>query len=316
MLSKLELVKPREIWENETKFTEWLSENLDVLNDQLGFELVAQQLEAPIGSFFADLIAIDEVGRTVVIENQLGETDHTHLGQLLTYISSLISSSEVEKENKGIIGIWIASETKNEHIKAIKYLNKITPENVKFYLIKIQLFRIDDSKPAPLFTIKAGPVEELTRKKKEPSKIKEEYFKFFKNLLQKCKEKTNLFNNVSPVGYQSWVNAGAGKNGIAWSLVILRDYARVELSFCHSDKKVNENRFKFFIEKREKIEKEFGESLIWDFDENRKHQYIRVNINEGGLDDEEKWDKIQEQMVEKLVKLEQIFTPLIEKLPF
>ncbi|RKX56860.1 MAG: DUF4268 domain-containing protein [Thermodesulfobacteriota bacterium] len=315
MLGKLELVKPREVWENETKFTEWLSEHLDVLNEQLGFELVAQQLEAPIGCFFADLIAIDEVGRTVVIENQLGETDHTHLGQLLTYISSLISSSELEKENKGIVGIWIASETKKEHVRAVEYLNRITPEDVKFYLIKMQLFRIGDSKPAPLFTIEAGPIEELTKKKREPSKIKEEYLKFFKDLLQKCRKKTKLFNNVSPVGYQSWINAGAGKNGIAWSLVILRDHARVELCFCHSDKEVNKRRFEFFAEKKEEIEKEFGEPLEWNFRDDRIHQYIRSKVNEGGLKDKELWERIQEKMVEKLVKLEGIFTSLIKKLP-
>ena len=52
MVGKLKKVNPREVWENETKFSEWLCENLDVLKDQLGFELVAQRLEAPVGSFF------------------------------------------------------------------------------------------------------------------------------------------------------------------------------------------------------------------------------------------------------------------------
>ncbi len=312
MLGKLEMVNPKKILKNESQFTEWLSEYLDVLNEQLGFELVAQELEAPIGSFFADLIAIDELGRTVVIENQLGETDHTHLGQLLTYVSSLING--FEREDKGVIGIWIALETKKEHIKAIEYLNKVSPKEIKFYLIKMQLFRIEDSKPAPLFTIKAGPIEELTKKKKEPSNIKEEYIKFFESLLQKSKEKTRLFNNISPVGYQSWINAGAGKNGIAWSLVILRDKARVELFFYHTDKEVNKNRFEFFYKKREEIENKFGESLKWDFREDRKQQYIRSIVKEGGIKDEEKWDEIQRKMIEKLIKLEEIFTPLIKEL--
>ena len=244
-----------------------------------------------------------------MIENQLKETDHDHLGKLLTYLSFLNA-----KEENAKVGIWIFLEPREEHIKAIEYLNKSTPPDIKFYLIKMQLICIENSKPAPWFTIEAGPIEELEKKKKEPPKGKNKYFRFFEILLQKCKEKTKLFNNVSPVWYQSWINAGAGKNGVAWSLVILKDHARVELFFCHSDREVNKERFNFFLERKKEIENRFGEPLEWDFKEDRKQQYIRSKVNEGGLKDEDRWEKIQEKMIEKLIKLEEILSPIIKEL--
>jgi len=310
MVGKLEPVDLREIWKHEAlNFTRWLFENIDILNEQLELQLTPIEYEKSVGPFSVDILAKDEENRLVIIENQLEKTDHEHLGKLLTYLSNLNAK----------IAIWISSNPRPEHINAINYLNEIVPPDTQFYLIKIQVFRIGNSEPAPLFTIVAGPSKELEaggKIKKDLAEKNKKYFQFFQTLLEKCKNKTKLFSNVSPKGYQHWLDAGAGKSGLVWGLAIMKNSAQIRLSFCSPDGEVNKKRFKFFWEKREEIENKFGESLIWDFDENRKHQHIRVNINEGGLDNEEKWNKIQEQMVEKLVKLEQIFTPLIEKLSF
>ena len=316
-LGILERLNPKKVWSKEEEFTDWLYNNIEEFNKQTGFELVTEEKEAQVGPFSIDILAT-YANRPVVIENQLEETDHSHLGQLITYLYLKFEETQRNQKAQEIIGIWIAPKIRKEHIKLINFLNKI-PDFFKIFLVKLEVVQIKTEsceQKAPSFTIIEGPTEEISKMKSEAKKYREEYFKFFTGLINKCNTKTNLFKKVSPKAYQSWIEAGAGKSGLSWLLVILRDYARVELSFYHSDKELNKNRFKFFMEKREKIEKEFGESLIWDFDENRKHQHIRVKINEGGLDDEEKWDKIQEQMVEKLVKLEQIFTPLIEKLPF
>ena len=78
----------RDVWPNEAAdFTPWLEENISVLGGALGMDLEVQAREAPVGAYQVDLLASDGSGRTVVIENQLGSTDHNHLGQLLTYMA-------------------------------------------------------------------------------------------------------------------------------------------------------------------------------------------------------------------------------------
>ena len=41
--------------------------------------------EAQIGAFRAGILAIDDRGRKVIIENQFGPTDHMHFGQIVLY---------------------------------------------------------------------------------------------------------------------------------------------------------------------------------------------------------------------------------------
>jgi RecB family endonuclease NucS len=91
-LGRLERVELRDIWLSEASdFTPWLArqENLAILADTLGINLELEAQERPVGPFRADILCKDERDRWVLIENQLERTDHTHLGQLLTYASGL-----------------------------------------------------------------------------------------------------------------------------------------------------------------------------------------------------------------------------------
>jgi hypothetical protein len=87
-LSKLERVPVREAWKHEASdFTPWLAEddNLQALAEALSIselELVATEHE--VGDFKLDILCTDG-DQQVIIENQLEETDHTHLGQILAY---------------------------------------------------------------------------------------------------------------------------------------------------------------------------------------------------------------------------------------
>ena len=93
-LSRLEPVELREVWVSESgDFTPWLAKeaNLMRLGEALGgIDLELESQERLVGPFRADILCKD-VGadRWVVIENQLECTDHSHLGQLLTYLHFL-----------------------------------------------------------------------------------------------------------------------------------------------------------------------------------------------------------------------------------
>lgn len=90
LIQKIQKVPLREIWKREDKdFTKWLEENIDYLCDVLGFEFNVISSEEAVGPFKVDLYGEDASGEKVIVENQLERTDHTHLGQVITYLVNL-----------------------------------------------------------------------------------------------------------------------------------------------------------------------------------------------------------------------------------
>ncbi len=308
MVGKLEYVPLREIWKHEAyDFTTWLFENCDVLNEQIGLSISPIEKEKSVGPFNVDILAEDASGRAVIIENQLTRTDHDHLGKLLTYMSNLDAK----------VAIWVATNPRAEHVAAINFLNENVPQDTQFYLLRLQAFRIGESAPAPLFTIEAGPSEERTaggKVKKEFAERDKIRYQFFEQLLSSANQATNIFNNISPVGYQNWVSAGAGKAGIMWTFVVMKKTARTEFFLCHSASEINKNRYEKLLVHKDEIEQKFGEPLDWDFNNLRKQQYIRSSCPIGGLDNTEKRNEIQKDLVSRFVRLEKAIGPYIDSL--
>ncbi len=115
MIGKIERVPLRDIWKHEAyDFTSWLQDNIDVLNDALGLSLSNPEREQTAGSFNVDLVAEDENGNPVIIENQLEKSDHNHLGKLITYLTAIGAKT----------AIWIVADPRPEHVSAISWLNE------------------------------------------------------------------------------------------------------------------------------------------------------------------------------------------------
>ena len=146
---RIERLDIREIWESEaTDFTPWLAENLDILGEELGLDLELVETEKAMGSFYLDILAKDRSdGTRVAIENQLEWTDHSHLGQLLTYAAKCDARA----------AIWIASEFRYEHRETIDLLNQWTGNKIQFYGVEVKVIKIGDSPPAPDFRAVAVP---------------------------------------------------------------------------------------------------------------------------------------------------------------
>ena len=85
MVGKIKRVSLREVWKHEAKdFTTWLEENIDVLNEVIDLELTSAEREKSVGTFNVDLVAEDNSGKPVIIENQLEKSNHDHLGKVIT----------------------------------------------------------------------------------------------------------------------------------------------------------------------------------------------------------------------------------------
>lgn len=145
----LERVQLRSVWFHEaTSFTPWLALHIDLLGTCIGAQLEVQGKEKSIGIFRADIIAKDTItDEVVLIENQIERTDHSHLGQLLTYAAGV----------QAITIVWVACEFCDEHRAALDWLNEITNDGVRFFGMEIELWRIGDSAPAPRFNVVCKP---------------------------------------------------------------------------------------------------------------------------------------------------------------
>ena len=146
-LGKLEKVDLRKVWEHEARdFSAWLvkPENLSLLSEQIGIEIESIDTEASIGRFRIDILAKEVItGDMVIIENQLESTNHDHLGKVITYAAGL--------DAKYLI--WIVKDVLPEHLKAVEWLNEHLNDEISCFLIKIEVWQIGDSKPAPRFEV-------------------------------------------------------------------------------------------------------------------------------------------------------------------
>ncbi len=150
-LSKIQTIKPREIWKHEAHdFTQWLAkeDNINILCETLDLNIHNIKTESAAGRYNVDIVADDiDNNCKVIIENQLEKTDHKHLGQLLTYASAFDAS----------VIIWLVTDFTEEHTQAIDWFNRHISDSISFFLVQIQVIKIDDSPPAPLFKIISQP---------------------------------------------------------------------------------------------------------------------------------------------------------------
>ena len=147
----MKIVDAHEVWRREDEdFSPWLVKNLALLDEILGTKLELIEREKPVGRFFADLLCVNRKSNNslVVIENQLGRSDHDHLGKLLTYAAGLQATTV----------IWIATAFENEHLNALAWLNLNMNNPVRCFGVKLELKSIDNSRCLPTFTLIAEPL--------------------------------------------------------------------------------------------------------------------------------------------------------------
>jgi hypothetical protein len=169
-LSRLKKIDLRQVWRHEAlDFTNWLAqdENLSLLSDTVGVDISLIETEASVGKFNVDVLAEEQnTGRKIIIENQLEITDHDHLGKIITYASGYDAE----------IVVWIVREVREEHKKAVDWLNEITDESINFFAIKMEVWQIGDSDYAPRFSVVSEPndwAKQIKATSKQPGKITE-----------------------------------------------------------------------------------------------------------------------------------------------
>lgn len=315
-LAKIERVSDlRAIWPNEAQhFTPWLAGNLAALGEALGLDLELQQTEAPVGGYSLDILAIDvNHRRPVIIENQLEATDHAHLGQLLTYAAGL---------DAGVV-VWVTRAFRDEHRQALDWLNQRTDENTEFFGVVVELLRIDDSRPAPHFQVLASPsgwrkqtIMHALRNRGENSTTErgERYRRFFQSLVDTLREE-HRFTNATAGSPSNWQSFSSGFSGISYNASFITGArVKVELAIDRQDPEWNRNRISRLEEYQEQIEAQLGQALDWDRVDGRRSCRIALSRPGSIDDDDDTLAGIQSWLVDNLLKLKQVFNPLLAEL--
>jgi hypothetical protein len=308
-LSKIKHVSLRDIWAKEAgDFTPWLAENIKELGEALGMDLELQQKEASVGDFSLDLLARDaNSSHTVVIENQLAQTDHDHLGKLLTYAAGYDASAIV----------WVAESIREEHREALDWLNQRTDNKTDFFGVVVEVLKIDESNPAFNFKLVVMPNEWKKSKAGQGagivSKKGEAYRQYYQPLIDELRDKYK-FTNAKIGQPQNWYSFSSGVAYASFGAVFRsNNRVSVEVYIDYGDFESNKSLFDWLCKRKDTIELQLGFPVKWDrLDEK---QACRISVEQSGniQSSAEELEQIRKWQIEKLLTFKKVFGPLLKE---
>lgn len=301
-LGVLEEVKDlRKVWPHEAlDFTPWLAQddNINILADAVGLEITVDETESAVGDFSVDIFA-KETGteRKIIIENQLEDTNHDHLGKLITYASG---------KNADII-IWLVKKAREEHKSAIEWLNNHTDEKIGFFLCEIKLYKIGNSDPAVKFEVVERPNDWVKSVKKIDSvnatqQQRYDYWVAFEEFAFKDSVFSKCFKRRKP-STDHWMNFSIGSSACNIAVSQVRKYNNLIVELYISDDK---ELFWELQKNKEDIESMVGCSLDWLELPDRKASRI-LAYHVADFNDQTKWEEQFEWLIEIMPKMRKAF---------
>ncbi len=312
-LGRLEKVNLREAWNNEASdFTPWLAkeENIKLLGDTIAIELEVETQEKGVGPFSADILCKDTVNNSwVLIENQLERTDHTHLGQLMTYAAGL----------DAVTIVWIAQRFTDEHRAALDWLNEKTEEGLDFFGLEVELWRIGDSPIAPKFNIVSKPNDwsktvkntaaagttELT----DIKRLQLEYWTAFRQFM----EESGSFVRCQKPAPQHWTSFAIGRS--YFHLVAKVNTRGGEIGAYFIVHGPDKKAFYALIRGnyKEQIESQMDMDLDWRELPTAKESHVEV-YKKADPTDQSDWPQQHAWFKDVVEKLHKAFSPIVKEL--
>ena len=304
-LGKLSKVDLRKVWTHEARdFSTWLAqdENLTSLGETVGIEIGLIGTEVEAGRYRIDILANDlNTDHKVIIENQLEPTNHDHLGKIITYAAG--------HDAKYII--WIVKDVLPEHQKAVEWLNEYLDEDIRIFLIRIEVWQIGDSAYAPKFEIISAKNDWAAVVKKtatggeySETKLKQQQF-----WIEMCEYIRNHDSNIrlqTPLP-QHWFNFSLGSSiaHLATTINTKQNRFAADL-YIPNDKSL----YQYLRTKESQLVSELGHELNWF--EGDKATGFRIYRNVDDVFDEISKDKNFQWLYEMVIKLRTVMLPYIQ----
>ena len=303
-IAKLNKVDLRQQWTHEARdFTKWLSEpdNLELLSDEIGIGIEFIQIEANVGRYNVDILAQEEnTGRKIIIENQLEMTDHSHLGQLITYAAG----------HEAEFIIWLVREAREEHQQAVAWLNEHTDDKINFFLVVVELWQIGSSDAAVKFSVVSRPND---WKKAvmgnvvdgEPSETKSMQLDFWQRLREFASQKYPELKLRKPAA-QHWYDVSIGRSDchVCFTVLSREDKVGCELYIPRS-----KELFSQLYQQKNAIEKDLGleGKIDWQELPERKASRIRTFVP-FDFDDDKTWEQAFQWLAQNCIRFKKTFS--------
>ena len=307
----------KEIWPHEAQsFTPWLLKNAGELAKVLHIDFELSHNEHAVGNYSLDLIGKDSItGDVIIIENQLEQSDHSHLGQLLTYAAG----------TEAVNVVWIAPTFREEHRAALDWLNSRTDERTRFFAVEVGVIKIDgQGAAAPMFKLVAQPnnwnktfklgnssVEAVSEKSAR-------YMDFWGKFLDSISTRQPGWTNSKTPATGNWMNLKSGTSAVTYGLNFPYSPApalRVELYLQDMNNPgKNLERYNYLLDRKDEIEEHFGEKLSWEALEDKAAKRIAFYLSDAVFDDESRWPTYIDWFIETTLRFKSTFGSHIEPL--
>lgn len=303
--SKLEEVKDlRTVWPHEAlDFTPWLSQddNIELLADAIGLDITIDETESSVGDFNVDILA-SETGtdRKIIIENQLEDTNHDHLGKLITYASG---------KGANVI-IWLVKRARDEHKAAIEWLNNHTDDKIGFFLCEIKLYRIGNSDTAVDFKVIEQPNNwaKEVRKNNATTEIEQqryEYWVAFQEHAFNNKQFAKAFKRRKP-STDYWLTFRIGSSSCHLSVSQIRDRRLNNELYVELYIPEDKNLFHSLLDNKAEIEAETGLTFDWrELPERKASRIVLAKTVDFG--DKDQWPDHFVWLEDVLLKMKKAF---------
>lgn len=305
-LGKMKKIKDlRSVWKNEPKnFSKWLSEeeNLNLLGNEIGVDITLDQLESRVGDFSVDILATEvDTNKKIIIENQLEDTNHDHLGKIITYASG---------KNAEII-IWIVKRAREEHRKAIEWLNDNIDAKISFFLVEIELWQIDNSPLAPHFNVIERPNDWAKNVKnlESLSETKQLQYKFWQAFCDYAFKRDDMEREFSQrkTHPQHWYTLGVPGKQYTINTAVNTQKKQISVDiYIPNDK----NFFHEILNEKQKIEKMFGSSLEWIEAGKDCRIVAKKNVDIKNSFDNNNWNQLFDWLITTSLKMKEIINKL------
>lgn len=311
-LSKLERVPLRKAWKHEASdFTPWLAEpdNLAALAEALSLsELELVAIEHSVGDFKLDMLCTDG-DEQVIVENQLEKTNHTHLGQVIAYAAG-VGAKKV---------IWIAESFRAEHSAALEFLNDSTTDDLSFFAVEVELWRIGDSPLAPKFEVVVKPNDwtktsrEQARAATSASPTKQFQLQLWKALVEKLANETPHIRPQKPRP-QHWLNNSIGRAGFGLNFTVNTRDNRLGVELWMPGESAKQH-FANLEAKKAEIEAALGFELDWQELPDARASRIAAWLNDVNPTDEARRPEYLQWYVDTVSKMDAVLRPIVKALP-